>query len=323
MGMVQNFAQAARDAHRIGGLRLCRERLRQIVEAEAAAVTRQREQAKLPASWSARGERLYVGVDGLLVPAVTEAEKKKRRAGHVGRRAARVRHGKPNARELPPRRPGTDQGYKEIKLGLFYDQDKEHRHGFVTCRGPEHLGALLRGQGKLVDLEGAREKRSVTDAAAWILRQLGLCLPMLDGKLIDFYHLATHAYEAARVCLGEQAGGEWALSQLKAVKRRGPRVLLMAIADLRKRVRSAAGREALRRLEQYVSQHEQLMDYPGEIAAGRDIGSGPTEAMCKTLSLRLKGCGMKWDPDHAQDIMNLLALYESDQAETYWSALAA
>jgi hypothetical protein len=323
LGMLQNFAQGAQDVDRLGGLRLCRERLRQIVEAEAAAVTRGREEGRLPGSWSTQGERLYVGVDGLLVPTVTEAEKKKRRASQVGRRAARVRHGKANVKALPPRNKGTDQGYKEMKLGLFYDQDKEHRHAFVTCGGPERLGSLLRSQGSLIHLEQAREKRSLTDAAAWILRQLDLCLPMLDGKLIDFYHLAKHVYEAAGVCLGEGAGGRWASQRLRAVKRKGPRRLLGEIGLLRKRVRSAGKREALRQLEQYVRQHAELMNYPKEIAAGRDIGSGPTEAMCKTLSLRIKGCGMKWDLRHAQDLMNLVALYESNQAQTYWDTLAA
>lgn len=323
LGMLQNFAQAAGDVLSIGGLRLCRERLRQVVEAEAAEVTLSREVGKLPASWSAERRRVYAGVDGLLVPTVTEAEKKKRRASQAGRRAARVRHGKVNTKALPPRKKGTDQSYKEMKLGLFYDQEKEHRHAFVTCDGPDRLGSLLRGQGSSIHLEQAKEKRSVTDAAAWVLRQLDLCLPMLDGKLIDFYHLAKHVYESAGVCLGDQAGGDWALEQLRAVKRKGPKVLLEAIGDLRKRVRSKDKRETLRQLERYVSRHVELMDYPREIAAGRDIGSGPTEAMCKTLSLRIKGCGMKWDLTHAQDLMNLIAMYESDQAGTYWNALAA
>jgi hypothetical protein len=103
-----------------------------VVEAEAAAVTTSRQEGKLPASWSAKGQRVYAGADGLLVPTVTEAEKKKRRASHIGRRAARVRHGKVNTKALPSRQKGTDQSYKEMKLGLFYDQDKEHRHAFVT-----------------------------------------------------------------------------------------------------------------------------------------------------------------------------------------------
>ena len=321
--MVQNFAQAARDALSIGGLRVGRERLRLLVEAEAAEVTRRREEGRLSPDWSAEGRRLYVGVDGLLVPTVTEAEKRKRRASHVGRRAARVRHGRGNAKPLPPRRRGADGAYKEVKLGLFYDQAKECRHALVTCGGPEELGRVLRGQAGLLGLSRAADRRSVTDAAEWILRQLDQCLPMLDGKLIDFYHLAAHVYEAGRVCLGEAAGGDWALGRLRAVKRGGPGPLLAAVADLRRRARSPAKREALRRLGQYVSRHAGMMDYPGEVAAGRDIGSGPTEAMCKTLSLRVKGSGMKWDLTHARDMMNLVARYASNQAGAYWAALAA
>lgn len=323
LGLVQNFAAAAEDVARIGGLRLCRERLRQLVEREAAAVTTLRGQSKLPATWSANDQRLYVGVDGLLAPTVTHAEKRKRRRRHVARRAARVRHGKGNIKPLPPLRKGTDQRYKEIKLGLYYDQDKQQRHAFVTSGNPRELGRLLRSQGSLINLSQATDKRSVTDAAAWILRQLTLCLPTLDGMLIDFYHLGQHVYQAAELCLGGQTGQSWALEQLRRVKAKGPQPMLEAIAQLRKTVRSPAKREALRQLERYVSQHAEMMNYPEQIAAGRDIGSGPTEAMCKTLSMRLKGCGMRWDLEHAQDLMNLRAMYESGQADSYWQNHAA
>jgi hypothetical protein len=66
-----------------------------------------------------------------------------------------------------------------------------------------------------------------------------------------------------------------------------------------------------------------MLDYRGALARGWDIGSGPTEAMCKNLTLRLKRSGMKWDRDNAAAMMNLLAMYESGQAKTYWSGLKA
>lgn len=71
LGMVEDFAGAAVDARRIGNLPVCRERLRQIVEAEAAAVTRVRDGGQLPAAWSAGDAvapggvtRVYEGTDG-------------------------------------------------------------------------------------------------------------------------------------------------------------------------------------------------------------------------------------------------------------------
>ena len=41
--------------------------------------------------------------------------------------------------------------------------------------------------------------------------------------------------------------------------------------------------------------------------------------MCKTLTLRLKRPGMKWDRDTAAAMMNLQAMYQSGQSDKYWS----
>ncbi len=81
------------------------------------------------------------------------------------------------------------------------------------------------------------------------------------------------------------------------------------------RGRAPAKRDALRALRGYVVGRLDL-------AAGRGIGSGPTEAACKTLTLRLKGPGMKWDCDHAAARMNRTAVYDSGQADAYWHKVA-
>ena len=78
MGMVQDFAQAAEDARRIGNVPVCKERLRQLVLREAQAVREARESGKLPASWSVEDarvspggpRRIYEGTDGVMAPMV-------------------------------------------------------------------------------------------------------------------------------------------------------------------------------------------------------------------------------------------------------------
>ena len=78
----------------------------------------------------------------------------------------------------------------------------------------------------------------------------------------------------------------------------------------------------MRSLRDYIVTRLDLLDYRTALAKGQDSGSGPTEAMCKTLTLRLKRPGMKWDRDHAAGMMNLTALYDSGQAKAYWASAA-
>ena len=47
-------------------------------------------------------------------------------------------------------------------------------------------------------------------------------------------------------------------------------------------------------------------------------GSGPTEALCKTMTTRLKGSGMRWDPAAAQAMLGLAGLNDSNECEAYW-----
>jgi hypothetical protein len=65
-----------------------------------------------------------------------------------------------------------------------------------------------------------------------------------------------------------------------------------------------------------------MMDYRTALARDCDIGSGPTGAMCKNLTLRLERPGMKWDAPAAAAMMNLTALYESGPTGACWTRRA-
>lgn len=331
MGLASEFRSAAANLKRVGGLCVCPERLRQVVEGEAARAAALRDAGVAPAAWSAKTHqlekgRMYVGVDGLLVRTVTAAEKLKRRKAHAARRRSRGRRGASNAKPLPTARPGTDQTFKELKFAVLYDQPKDRRHALATAGDAAEAGRLLRLHGGQVGLDHARQKLALTDGAAWIARQLEKNLPMLDARLLDFYHLAQHVHQAANAALGEGTpqAAAWARERLHEAKHHGPAPLLAGIDALAKSVRrSAAKREALRRLRGYVADRRDMLNYPAARRRGWDIGSGPTEAAGKNLALRLRGVGMKWDLDHAADLMNLKALYESGQSTDYWAKTAS
>ncbi|MFA7236927.1 MAG: hypothetical protein WC058_08685, partial [Phycisphaeraceae bacterium] len=100
---------------------------------------------------------------------------------------------------------------------------------------------------------------------------------------------------------------DWAGQRLREIKQQGLMPVLAEIDTPAPKVRADARRTRLRRLRQYLlrCQRLEMLDDPAAMARGWDIGSGPTEAMCKTLTLRLKRPGMKWDTDHAAPMMNL------------------
>lgn len=334
LGMVEDFRRAAEDATRIGNVPVGRDKLRQLVESEAAAVKQARDDNVLTASWTSADARInpaaaesptrvYLGVDGVMVPTVTQQEKDKRRKTQGIRRQQRSASGVGNARQLPPPRPGSDERFKEMKIGLFYDQPKNHRHAFVTEADSEAFGPLLKTHAAQVAFEEADESISLTDGAKWIAGQICRMLLLIKVMMLDFYHLSEHVHAAAKCCFGESPqAGQWAAARLTDFKQLSVTPVLAAIDTLSKTIRAPAKREALRKLRNYIVNRLDLLAYPSAIANGQDIGSGPTEATCKTLTLRLKRSGMKWDRDHAAALMNLTAMYDSGQSRTYWSNAA-
>lgn len=328
VGIGQDFAQGTLDLKKIGGLSVSKERLRQIVEGEARRVRKQRDSGTLPAAWSALSlqqsegvvPRLYCGVDGVMSPTVTQIEKDKRRQKHIARRQQRGQTGVGNLKPLPPIKPGSDEGFKEMKIGLFYDQDKTHRHVLATEQVSKDFAPLLSGYAKQIGFERAGQSIALFDGAIWIYQQVCLALLSLQVILLDFFHLAEHVHATARCCLGEgEAARTWAGDRLSELKRSEVASVLAALTLVEKRVRSPAKKQSLRGLRKYLEQRRAMLDYARAIREGWDIGSGPTEATCKTLTLRLKRPGMKWDRDNAAAMMNLTALRESGQWDAHFN----
>jgi hypothetical protein len=306
MGIGQDFEQAAADLKRVGGPSISKERLRQLTEAEGQRVRELRDSGQLPAAWSAdqcklgggeqRTSRVYGGVDGVMAPTVTQPEKDKRRQQHLTRRQQRGKTSLGNTKPLPPAKPGADESFKEMKIAVFYDQDKTRRHVLATQKLSKDFGPLLSGYAKQIGFERADQSICLFDGAVWIYQQVCQSLLYLQVILLDFYHLAEHVHTAARCCLGEgQAARAWAHELLNLAKASQVEAMLGSIDALSKRVRSPTKRKSLRRLAQYIQQRREMLDYAAALAQGWDIGSGPTEATCKTLTLRLKRPGMKWD----------------------------
>ena len=322
-----SFRHTAENLDRAAQIQSSAESVRRLVEEEGQRVRRADRRGAIPIGWEA-GQcespegltRVYLGSDGVKVPMVTDAEKKARREQTRRRRRRR----KTPCRPLAPAKAGADQSYKEFKVVTYYDESGERQHVSVTKGTHRAAGRLMRQNACRIKLDQADQKVANVDGADWIRNQIGSQNLPMDAVGLDFYHLAENVHKARRSVFGDvdDEGMTWAGDVLHVVKHDGCDAfwerLLAWRGPLRGRKRKAADR-----LLHYVAERRSMIAYPAFIARGWQIGSGPTEAQCKTTTARLKGRGRRWDADNAEAVATLSALEQSGQWRLYWQTALA
>jgi hypothetical protein len=332
-----SFARAAANLDRLAQLKLSDERLRQLAESEGRAVLAWQEHEQLELDFDAAAcrtnrtadgsvkSRVYVGIDGFMLPVVTDAEVGKRFERAKARRRT-LQRSKGVHRAKLTRRAGADQRYKEMKLVTVYDQEKQHRLVRATRGGVDKTGRLLRQMSDDVRLRRAEQVAAVTDGAEWIAKLVEADLPKDRTMVIlDYFHASGHVHQARRVVFGEQdqAGDAWAGQLLDALSGRPFDEVWQLLVTTRSKLRNKLKRKALDDLMRYLIERREKVDYASFRAAGLDVGSGPTESMCKSLSRRMKGIGMRWSPNNAESMVALEALHQSSLWANYWSSRLA
>jgi hypothetical protein len=324
-GDAKSFDRAAQNLRAAAQVVLSRETLRKVVESEGKQVQQAAESGLLLPGWTAadcltptpQGQevtRVYLGSDAFTMPTVTQEEKHKRRAKIKEKRQKRGKR----ARALPRPKPGTDQRYKEAKVVIFYDQTMVHRLVSVTRGDAEAAGRLMRRDAQALDFHRAQQRVGNVDGGPWIIRQIQKRLEMTATGL-DFYHLGENVHKSRKIVSGEKNpdGEAWAGGMLHLAKHQGYQSLWEGLMQWRAKTRGGKRKEA-DRLIQYVSDRRDMIRYPEFIAHGWQIGSGPTESQCRLIPDRIKGPGMRWDPDNAESVMTLEALHQSHQWAAYW-----
>jgi hypothetical protein len=332
----RNFDKAAANLGRAAQVHLSGEFLRQVVESEGKAVRAAAQAGELPIDWTAsdcpaldqEGEptersRIYLGSDGVMVAHVTDREKRTRRERV---KAKRRRCGR-KRRALPKARAGADGPFKEFKIVTLYDDAGKHRLVSVTRGDCEQAGRLMRRDAGRVGLDRADDKVGVVDGSEWIKNQVRRQSLPLDDLGLDFYHLAENVHKARRAVYGEEdpkdeqaPGNAWVGRLLHTAKHGGYEPLRDELQAWKAALRGASQQKAGELLLNYVTDRREMIRYPKFLEMGRQIGSGPTESMCKATTQRIKGSGMRWDGDNAESIMSLEALEQSGAWDAYWKA---
>lgn len=130
--------------------------------------------------------------------------------------------------------------------------------------------------------------------------------------IVDFYHAAQRLTTLGEALFGAgQQASAWAARMRKLLKKsNGPFRVLHSAAAMRGRVTMSATRKKLfQKAYNYLRARTRHMQYAAFRGHGLPIGSGVTEAACKTVfTQRLKLSGMRWSEAGAQTILNLRVL---------------
>jgi hypothetical protein len=145
--------------------------------------------------------------------------------------------------------------------------------------------------------------------------------------VIDYYHACEYIYKMAEALFPDaQHAQSWAQKMcrwLKTKPRGVNRVLHSAAALRRRRIVLGAKRKQYRDAYNYLRKRMRWLDYVRYRHEHLPIGSGVTEAACKTVfTQRMKQSGMTWNVDTGQWILALRVVHLSGVwAEVYQSYL--
>ena len=256
---------------------------------------------------------MAVSLDGVMVPM--------KNGGRQAKRAQAAEEGK--YRRGPA-------GNKEVGCGTlsFYDEEGERLATIRMARMPEVKKATLKVTlskevnsclAERPDLKVVKVADGAKDNWTFLSGELP------DGEeVIDFYHAAGHLDTALAVAYGDTHPKRSA--QFKKLRH----VLLEDDKGVEKVIRSLVHlrdtyprRKKIARELKYFRRNRHRMRYAVLKKQGLPIGSGVTEAACKTLATqRLKRSGMRWGEQGEQAILSFRALVQSNRFERAWTLLA-
>jgi hypothetical protein len=225
-----------------------------------------------------------------------------------------------------------EDGYREAMVGTvsLYNSEGERQHTIYLGAAPEYgkksfLERLEREIKRAKKRYPSARFVGIADGAAsnWQFLE-----KYTDDQILDFYHASSYLGAVAEVMYPKSVvkQKEWLSSSCHQLKHKlGAAVeLLNLMKQFKKETPHQTSRaEKLQRAITYYENHCSKMNYAQAQKKKYPIGSGVTEAACKTLvKQRLCCSGMRWKEKGAGVILSLRALVlTSDRWRQFWAKL--
>jgi hypothetical protein len=216
--------------------------------------------------------------------------------------------------------------WREPKLLVIYVVDETGRiaQEFApvidgTLQGPDEVFRLLEFYLRELKVEEAKEVLFIADGAKWIWERvaqlwqhLGVAGVVRCRELVDFYHVVEHVYALAALNRSWSASKrkQWATRQRHRLWRGE---LEEFLEDVERLCRGKRGKDWTRERD-YLRRNAKAgrLNYSKARWAKMPMGSGSMEsAVRRVVNLRLKGPGIFWHEEHAEQMLFLRAYYKS------------
>jgi hypothetical protein len=227
----------------------------------------------------------------------------------------------------------TDGAWKQVMVGTitFYDEDDERIDTIYVAAVPEagKRGFFRRMEKELATVRTAHPHAryaGIADGAhdlwEWLEdREGGAC----SWSIVDFWHASAYVAACApAMCQSESGRAMWTEDACHRLKHEaGAADTLHGEFEVARagELDGMAEAESLDRAISYFGNHRERMKYDVYRSMGLPIGSGATEAACKTEAKeRLYGSGMRWTHEGVEGVLSLRTLTKSgNRWEHFWA----
>jgi len=222
--------------------------------------------------------------------------------------------------------------YKEAACAAvcFYNDKGERLSTIRFGRMPEPKKKTLKNElsetiEQILSQKSDLKLVKLADGARDNWRYLGNILRPGEGvEVLDFFHASEHLNKAIEGAY--KKGSPECISHFKKYRsllKHDEMGVVKVIRNLRYLHKKFPRRKAILTELNYFKNNRHRMNYARMAAKNYPIGSGVTEASCKTLvTQRLKCSGMRWDIAGGQGVLTVRSLIQSKRFEAGWSLLA-
>ena len=225
-----------------------------------------------------------------------------------------------------------EDGWKQVMVGTLtlYDEAGERLETIAVANSPEDgKKEFFKRMGReIVSLRRAFPEAlwvGISDGAKDLRPELERHCQQL---ILDFYHASEYVADVVTAMVpraGAEVRKQWLSTALHGLKHEdgAAQALLEKMKDRLGSARklSESERESLTKAVSYFENNVDRMDYAAALQEHLPIGSGVTEAACKTLvKARICGGGMQWHRQSMQEVLCLRALdSSSNRWEQFWA----